>query len=76
MNSLVKMSSVKKIMHFFVILKTYPDMLVHVAGGCKQSVADVAFVWSVTFPNIRSGSSSVHHDSMDRLEMNIQVPGL
>ena len=61
--------------NIFVIPETYPDMLIHVAGGREHSVTDVAFVWSVTF-SIRSGSSSIHHDSMDRLEMNIQIPGL
>ena len=50
-------------------------MLVHVAGGCEQSVTDVALVSSRCL-RITAGPTSVHVHSMDSLEVDIEVAGL
>ena len=50
-------------------------MLVEVAGGGEQSVADVTLVRPQTL-RLRPGPASVHHDSVYRLQVNVEVPRL
>ena len=50
-------------------------MLVHVAGGCEESVTDVALVSSRGL-RITAGPTSVNVHSMNSLEVDIEVAGL
>ena len=50
-------------------------MLIHVAGGCEESVTDVALVRSRGL-RVTAGSASIHLNPMDSLEMDIEVAGL
>ena len=50
-------------------------MLVHVAGGGEQSVADVTLVRSQPL-RLRPGPAAVHQDPVDRLQVDVEVAGL
>ena len=47
-------------------------MLIHVAGGCEESVTDVALVRSRGL-GVTAGSASIHLYPMDSFEMDIEV---
>ena len=50
-------------------------MLVHVAGGCEESVTDVALVRSRGL-GVAVGPASVHLYPVDSFEVDIEVSGL
>ena len=50
-------------------------MLVHVDGGGEESVADVAPVRSYSLI-VGLSSAPLHHDSMNSLQVDIEVPSL
>ena len=56
-------------------MSTYPNVLVHVAGGCEESVTDVALVRSRGL-GVTPSPASVHMNTVDSLEMAIEVAGL
>ena len=56
-------------------MSTYPNVLVHVAGGCEESVTDVALVRSRGL-GVTPGPASVHMNTVDSLEVDIEVAGL
>ena len=54
---------------------TDPDVLIHVAGGAEQSAADVALVRPHAL-RLCPGPAALHEDPVDRLEVDVEVPGL
>ena len=52
--------------------QTYPDVLVHVAGGGEQSVADVTLVRLQPL-GVRPGPPSVHQHPVDGLQVDVEV---
>ena len=55
--------------------ETYPDVLVHVAGGAEQSAADVALVRPHAL-RLCPSPAALHQDPVDGLEVDVEVPGL
>ena len=51
---------------------TYPYVLVEVAGGGEQSVADVTLVRLQPL-RLGPGPAAVHQDPVDRLEVDVEV---
>ena len=54
---------------------THPYVLVEVAGGGEQSVADVTLVRSQPL-RLRPGPAAIHQDPVYRLQVDVEVPGL
>ena len=54
---------------------SYPDVLVHVAGGGEQSATDVTLVRPHAL-GVRPGPAAVHEDAVYGLQVDVEVAGL
>ena len=69
------MRSIKVVVPRLAVRPTYPYVLVEVAGGGEQSVADVTLVRSQPL-RLGPGSTAVHQDPVYRLQVDVEVPRL